>query len=368
MRNLRLLGYLTWALVAIPTLRSELHAGGVSPRFWLGASTLLGFCVLFWVATWSSLGKSARILVVSAESAVALLSVFLHPNGFVPVLLVIVAVQLGHLSFAQSIPVLAAQSVALALVYLRTDSDSFVLITLAYVAFQLLALLTTHSAISETAARQELAAANAELRVTSGLLEMSSRTSERLRIARDLHDLLGHHLTALSLNLEVASHQAEGEALRSIERSKSITKLLLSDVREVVGSLREDEPLDLASALQSVRDVIVSPVMHLDIAAGMAVTDPKLAQTVLRAVQEIVTNAVRHSEARNLWITLEVRDQRLKLGARDDGNGTDDLRFGNGLRGIQERVAEAGGELEVSSTRGKGLSMKIQLPLHEEPA
>ena len=81
------------------------------------------------------------------------------------------------------------------------------------------------------------------------LLEISSRTTERLRIARDLHDLLGHHLTALSLNLEVASHLATGEANEQIEKSKAITKLLLGDVRDVVSRLRNDEPVDLGAAI-----------------------------------------------------------------------------------------------------------------------
>ena len=117
----------------------------------------------------------------------------------------------------------------------------------------------------EALARQALAETNAELKVTSGLLDISSRTEERLRIARDLHDLLGHHLTALSLNLEVASHLAAGEAKESIEKSQAITKQLLSDVRAVVSRLREDEPVDLATALNALRDVIATPSLHIDL-------------------------------------------------------------------------------------------------------
>ena len=86
-----------------------------------------------------------------------------------------------------------------------------------------------HVAHSEMEARKSLAEANAELRMTTELLEISSRTSERLRIARDLHDLLGHHLTALSLNLEVAGHLASGDAKEPIEKSKSIAKHLLGN-------------------------------------------------------------------------------------------------------------------------------------------
>jgi signal transduction histidine kinase len=192
---------------------------------------------------------------------------------------------------------------------------------------------------------------------------MNSRASERLRIARDLHDLLGHHLTALSLNLEVASHLADGEARESIEKSKSITKLLLSDVRDTVSSLRDDEPVDLGGALRSLRDAITTPAVHLEVANDVAVADAAIAQAALRAVQEIVTNAVRHSGARNLWLRLKTHEQSLDIDARDDGSGTDDLRIGNGLRGMRERVEQVRGSVDVSSSRGGGFSVHVRLPL-----
>src|SRR5205823_11630373 len=133
----------------------------------------------------------------------------------------------------------------------------------------------------EANARQALAEANAELKVTSGLLDISSRTEERLLIARDLHDLLGHHLTALSLNLEVASHLAGGEAKEPIEKSKAITKELLADVRAVVSRLREDEPVDLAKALNALRESIATPALHIDL-ERVAVNDPAVARIALR--------------------------------------------------------------------------------------
>ena len=83
---------------------------------------------------------------------------------------------------------------------------------------------------------------------------------------------------------------------------------------------------------------------------------------MLRAVQEIVTNAVRHSGARNLWLRLSSSDHTLDVDARDDGAGTDAIEFGNGLRGIRERVEQVNGSLEVSSMRGRGFSVHISLP------
>src|SRR5207244_2713563 len=80
-----------------------------------------------------------------------------------------------------------------------------------------------------------------------------------LRIARDLHDLLGHHLAALSINLEVARHMTGGEAREQIEKSQAVTKLLLSDVRDVVSRMREDEPVDLTAAVKSLSDRVRKP-------------------------------------------------------------------------------------------------------------
>jgi signal transduction histidine kinase len=218
-------------------------------------------------------------------------------------------------------------------------------------------------AIREERARQQLAETNAELRVATELLEMNSRTAERLRIARDLHDLLGHHLAALSINLEVARHITDGEAREQIEKSQAVTKLLLSDVRDVVSRMREDEPVDLTAAVKSLSEVIQKPALHLELAPDLAVTNASVAQVALRAIQEIITNSVRHSGARNLWLKLKAIDNMLTIESRDDGCGTDAVRFGNGLRGMRERVEEARGAIEVTSMRGRGFAVDVRLPL-----
>ena len=80
-------------------------------------------------------------------------------------------------------------------------------------------------------------------------------------------------------------------------------------------------------------------------------------------MQEIVTNAVRHSGARNLWLTIGMQDHTLTVDARDDGGGTDRVVFGNGLRGMRERVQQAGGTLEVASMRGRGFEVHVRLPM-----
>jgi signal transduction histidine kinase len=303
-------------------------------------------------------------MLIALQTLCALACTLLQPYGFMPVLLVIVAAQLGLFPLRVALPAVATNSILLAFV-VGQNSGPAVAYAFVYFAFSLFALFTMHVAHAEADARIALAQTNTELKVTTGLLEISGRTSERLRIARDLHDLLGHHLTALSLNLEVASHLAEGPAKEAIGRSHSIAKQLLTDVREVVGRLRNDEPVDLTASLQSLRAVVSAPELHLDYEPELSVSDAGVAQVALRSVQEIVTNAMRHSGARNLWLKLTTRDDALSIDAHDDGNGAEVVRFGNGLRGLRERVEQVRGTLEVASTRGRGFSVHVTLPLGE---
>lgn len=357
--RLRSIAILTWGIVAIAPLLGE-HLDRAHTIAWICA--LGAFLAMFLLAAHPGCSRAVCLYLTAGQGIAALVAARTSTTGFEAVLLVIVAAQLGSLPFRLGVVWVVIQSVLLASLF-TPFSQKVLLMTLAHFAFQLFALFTVHTAHSERLARQELAAVNAELKVASGLLDINSRTSERLRIARDLHDLLGHHLTALTLNLEIASHVANDDAKASIETSRSIAKRLLADVRDVVSRLRDDEPVDLTAALAALQSVITVPALHLDVAPDVVVHDSSVAQVALRAVEEIVTNAVRHSGARNLWITLNASDGTLAIAARDDGDGVDYVRFGNGLHGMRERVTAAQGEMEVSSMRGRGFHVNVRLPL-----
>ena len=126
-----------------------------------------------------------------------------------------------------------------------------VLQSMGYMGFSSLVFVTALVARQQAEAREEQRRLNAELRATRALLGESVRVNERTRISRELHDLLGHHLTALSLNLEVAGHLTpEGRAREHVQQAHTLAKLLLTDVREAVSQLREGGAIDLAAALQ----------------------------------------------------------------------------------------------------------------------
>jgi signal transduction histidine kinase len=199
------------------------------------------------------------------------------------------------------------------------------------------------------------------------LLAESSRLSERMRISRELHDLLGHHLTALSLNLEVAAHLSEGRAQNHVRQSQTLAKLLLSDVREAVSKLREDDSLDLRTALHTLIEGVPSLQVTLDMDPALRISLPAHAQVLLRCAQEIITNAVRHGGASELTLRLHLENATACLDARDNGRGADAVALGNGLRGMRERLAEFNGHIRFTTAPGEGFALSLRLPLEENP-
>ena len=232
----------------------------------------------------------------------------------------------------------------------------------AYLGFQMFAMATSSLTVRERTAREELARANAELLATQALLAEDSRVAERLRISRDLHDTIGHHLTALSLQLEVASRLSSGQAAEHVDEAHAVTRLLLSDVRDVVSRLRESSRFDLASAIRALAAAATPLHVHLDVADGSTIEDPAQAHALLRCVQEIITNTTRHAQARNLWIAVQRRDDGIDLHARDDGRGVDAVTSGNGLRGMRERFEELSGRVDFSSRPGAGFEVHGFVP------
>ena len=231
-------------------------------------------------------------------------------------------------------------------------------------AYSAFTYITSVVARQQADSREEQRRLNSELRATRTLLTESSRIAERMRISRELHDLVGHHLTALSLNLEVASHLAHGASLDHVKQAQSVAKLLLADVREVVSQLRDDDSLNLTDALTTLIEGVPGIAIHLELPPRFSVDDPRRAQVLLRCTQEIITNAVRHAHARNLWLRFErTPANELAMHARDDGRGVSDLRQGNGLLGMRERLAQIGGRLNITTERDHGFALDAWLPL-----
>jgi signal transduction histidine kinase len=199
-------------------------------------------------------------------------------------------------------------------------------------------------------ALEDLTVAHVELRSAGALLAESSQAQERLRISRELHDVLGHQLTVLSVELEVASHQVAGPGREHVLRGRAITKEVLADVRSVVGTER-GRRFDLPAALAEVTEEVPHPQVHLTIEPGLVVDDERAA-VIVRVVQEVATNTIRHSRADNLWIDLTADGGTLRLEARDDGLGAARVVPGHGLNGLRERVESLGGLVSLDGSSG----------------
>jgi len=209
-------------------------------------------------------------------------------------------------------------------------------------------------------AKEELRKLNSELRATQVLLSESSRINERLRISRELHDLIGHHLTALSLNLEVASHITDGKAQKQVKKAQSIARLLLSDVRDVVSAFRNKGNLNFAQAIIELTDGIPRLNIHIEINKEYTIEDPKLAQAMLRCTQELITNCIKHARANNLWLEFSKENDNIIIVIKDDGIGhTKSFSEGNGLTGIRERVKQFNGNVIIIPL-SKGFCIKIE--------
>jgi len=358
-------GLVTWVASAVPATLA-IAAGritGISAAVWLAAFVAFGiaYCVVCF-------GRSATVraerVLVAVQSIAGVVMIAIARDGFAGATLVVAAAQLvGIVPPRIAAAWIGLQTAALVAVFLWLGGPVTALTAGgAYLGFQMFAMATSTLTVLERTAREELARANAELRATQALLAEDSRVAERLRISRDLHDMLGHHLTALSLQLEVASRLASGPASERVAEAHAITRLLLSDVRDVVSRLRESSRFDLASAIRGLADAATPLHVHVDVADGATIEDPLQAHAILRCVQEVITNAMRHAQARNLWIAVQRRDDGIVLTARDDGRGVDAVTSGNGLRGMRERFEELSGRVDFSSKPGAGFEVQAFVP------
>lgn len=259
----------------------------------------------------------------------------------------------------------------IAVVALRSeDSTSFAFIlTTMYAGLVVFAAVTGYSSASEkrlreqnTEALADLTAAHEELRSARDDLAEASRAAERLRISRELHDLVGHQLAGLAVHLEVASHLSDGQAAVHVAAARGAAKSLLSDVRTVVARLRDDAPTDLAAALAAVADAVPHPRVVLT-AEGVEDLAPGCAHVVLRCVQEGVTNAVRHAGAERVDVEVRTSAEEVLVVVRDDGRGAVNLVEGTGLRGMRERVDALDGSVDVMpGAAGTGFTLRVRLP------
>ncbi|GGL80995.1 hypothetical protein GCM10010840_18510 [Deinococcus aerolatus] len=375
-RGLRWTGLLFWTVLLVHSLLAQPSREGLTPEEVLPwGLAMVAFIAVFLTAI--SLPDQPRwqrlaLFLAALESVLALVgNALLDANSVQGGLLVLVAAQV-----AVTLPVrwmlvwVTVQTVSLLTVFLTywSAADAWAFGT-GYFCFQLFAMTTAQTAVREVRARQQLAVVVDELRATRALLAEASRQAERLQISRELHDLMGHHLTALGMNLQVALHQLpSGPARGHVEQAGELAHTLLSDVRTAVRGMRETSaPCDVRAEIETLARTASLPI-HLSFSAGFSVPCPVQSQVLLRTVQEGLTNVVRHAGARQVWLDLscgaaQEGGRQLTLHARDDGHGTPRFKPGCGLSGMRERIESVGGTLEVRALPGQPLELLVRLPL-----
>lgn len=204
----------------------------------------------------------------------------------------------------------------------------------------------------------------AVLRLSQDEVRRLGELAERERIARDLHDLIGHTLSVVVLKSELARKLVARDperAGREIAEVETLARRSLEEVRQTLRGIRQASFLqELAQARLGLEAAGVQSTF--DVSELPARLPDALESALGFALREAVTNVIRHAQARSLVVELKARDGRLDLEIRDDGRGGV-ARQGQGLLGMEERIRAAGGALVVDSRRGEGTRLAISAPL-----
>ncbi|HXM58794.1 MAG TPA: sensor histidine kinase [Candidatus Dormibacteraeota bacterium] len=191
---------------------------------------------------------------------------------------------------------------------------------------------------------------------------------ERLRFARDLHELLGHSLSVVILKSELAARLNADAPERAVQEMRDVERVAreaLREVREAVAGYRQ---LGLSQQLESVRATLDAAGIEARLQSTAGALPTPVDSTLAWALREGVTNILRHSRAGHVEARVTRAEERAELELLDDGIGCDDCGDGNGLRGLRERVAARNGRLEAGPRPEGGFRLAVSLPVQDVPS
>jgi signal transduction histidine kinase len=244
-------------------------------------------------------------------------------------------------------------------------------------------LIFTNIAVRESSARSEiqrlatdLHQANHRLAEYAAQIEELATMRERNRVAREIHDNLGHYLTVVNVQIAAAKTIMDSDpdkAQDALSKAQILTQEGLTAVRQSVSALRES-PLENQTLSEALNKLISESretglVTELIIEGSLTSSDPKIELTLLRAVQEGLTNVRKHARASRVDILLRYAPSQTVLSLKDNGVGTavsNEVDGSFGLIGIQERVQLLGGQMRIDTGLNEGFQFTITLP-HTQP-
>ncbi len=352
-------GWRRYLMTAIPLVYLIFVAASVGENSH-GAARLAGYAIL---AAFAACWLAAPLLF----------SPYKHPRGLWPYCALLTALSIAEIPFARaagfvlcifltilivgrlgakSAPIVAGFAVAALVVpvaipswhvSLRASFDDVTPIGIpiaALVVFATLEVMRGNQALAE--ARSEVARLAAE--------------NERIRIARDLHDLLGHSLTAITVKAGLARRLGSADPRRAVEQIGEVEELsrqALTDVRAAVSTYRD---VTLVGELARGRELLRASGIAADLPTATEIVDPSHSELLGWALREGVTNVVRHAHA----TTCAVRLSPCSIEIIDNGIGTA-AAAGNGLSGLQERVLAAGGSVDAGPLQPSGWRLSVTL-------
>jgi signal transduction histidine kinase len=256
-------------------------------------------------------------------------------------------------------------------------------VTIVFTLISALLILLVNTLISERRNREQLAQAHSQLRQYAQRIEDQTLLEERNRIAREIHDSLGHTLTAQSIQLENAlvycNPDTDGRAYSFITQAQKLSQTALQDIRRSVSQMRNNLLIDqsfdqaIASLIQEFRLLTAAELTYHPLPESTRI--PIEIQTAFyRIIQECLTNIIRHSHANQVTIDLTAQpiaeigttDRWLRLRIMDNGDGfqLDQTTSGFGLQGIRERTTAIGGQLHIQSAPQNGCTVQVEVLIH----
>ncbi|WP_405734094.1 sensor histidine kinase [Streptomyces sp. NBC_00028] len=338
------------------------------PAGWRTAGFVTGIGALFALETVGRRRPAARVPLLLARCTLIGAVVLLDASGLSQVLFVLVPFT-AYFAFGRT-TALALGTLCLAgllTTYLLTSprwyrEQEHVADLLMLCVGLVLAISMAAVAVGEQRARLELEAYAARV------AELSAAT-ERNRLARDIHDSLGHHLTAMSVQLEMASDFQRLDpdaARRALDEARRSVRLALGDVRQSVRALRDGatRPTLSAALAALAQDGAARPRVTVEVRGdedGYGVAE---LTALYRAAQEAVTNARRHARASQVTVVVRLAGGAARLEVTDDGRGFAPAAAtaGFGLLGMRERVHLVAGSLDVDSSPGAGTRVTVTVP------
>ncbi|KGJ96443.1 sensor histidine kinase [Colwellia psychrerythraea] len=382
-------GFLTWSIICFLSLNNL----PVGAELFLKLTAFLSFYLSFAIIVSSKAADFPRRdkLILLCQVVVVLILIKFDKYDIAPILLVLIATQLpSRFSRRQAMYIMISITAAHFLLKFDGNMLNTLFHVIIYLMLQVFGFSAIESNLREVKAKEELSAINQELLATRFMLKESSQRKERLRISRDLHDVIGHQLTALALNLEVSRHKVPEEFKPLLGQNLAHAKTLLSDVREVVKEMRTEEQFDLVDKLSALIEQL--PGCQLKVESAPKINALSLKQQLMFCLQEGVSNAIRHGKANTFTLSAIKTEQQLSLYLLDNGsvksanvlssmesdkednqlvnqpdnqlvNQPDnqrDKQSGSGLAGMQERLADFNGLVELIQT-STGCTLKIQV-------